>query len=290
MTSPRTLRWRERRTTWRPEAEDFDRRKFGVEIIGKGEALDFVTRHHYSRSLPPTSIRVGLFRSRTFFAPELVGVATLGGGASQAIVPHWCPNLVAADGMFLSRFVLLDEVEYNAETFFLKRVFKALRATRPAVRVVISYSDPVPRRDEGGVLTMPGHIGRIYQIKGASYRDRTEPEKKWLDERGCLLDGRSLSKVRALDRDNPAKSKGGESYARHLVALGAPPRRIGEAFTAWLERVTEGGEGPFRAMRHPGNHVYLFSPRGTSDGLFGIAPHGPLPRVPTMPDELEEAA
>jgi hypothetical protein len=264
----RTQRWRERRESYRRRGEAFDPSTYGVELVDKLPARDFVVRHHYSGSFPSTSVRVGLFRARTFFAPELVGVCTFGTGASQASIPRWT-GLPSELGLQLNRLVLLDEVPFNAETWTLARAFALLRALRPHVRVVLSYSDPVPRRDEAGRMTMPGHVGAAYQAKGARYVGRSDPETKWLDARGCLLDARSLSKVRALDGGEPSTSKGGASFARTLVALGAPLRRPHETWTGWVRRITWGGEGPFTAMQHPGNHVYVFDAAGVAVGLPG---------------------
>lgn len=263
----RTQRWRDRRDSFRRRGEAFDPSAYGVELLDRhAPARDFVTRHHYSGSWPSVSVCVGLFRHRVFFAPELVGVCTFGTGTSQKPIPKWT-GLPPDEGLVLSRLVLLDEVPFNAETWTIARAFRVLRAERPEVRVVLSYSDPVPRRDEAGVLTMPGHVGAAYQAKGARYVGRSDPETKWLDARGCLLDARSLAKVRALDTGDTARSKGWAAYARTLVALGAPPRRPLEAWARWVERITRGGEGPFTALRHPGNHVYVFDPDGVANGL-----------------------
>ncbi len=47
----------------------------------------------------------------------------------------------------------------------------------------------------------------------------------------------------------------GEAYAcRQLVALGAPARRAHEDGAAYARRVLPS----FRAVRHPGNHVYTW--------------------------------
>lgn len=277
----RTQRWRERRESFRVRGEAFRPGDFGVEIIpGDSTARDFVVRHHYSAAYPSTSVRVGLFASRgPVFAPELVGVATFGTGVSQESIPRWAPGLTAHDGLQLGRFVLLDEVPFNAETWFLTRAFAVLREARPALRVVLSYSDPMPRRDDAGRQVSPGHVGSIYQAKGALFVGRTDPETKWLDARGCVLDGRSLAKVRALDKGGP-RSKGGASFAGHLRALGAPARRPHEAWTGWVKRITWGGEGPFAALRHPGNLAYLFGANGLAFQGRDALPAGALPAAP----------
>lgn len=52
------------------------------------------------------------------------------------------------DGVELGRFVLLPEVPFNGETWFLRRAFTALRLEKGGpggVRSIISYADPLER-------------------------------------------------------------------------------------------------------------------------------------------------
>jgi hypothetical protein len=104
----------------------------------------------------------------------LVGVAVFSVPMSQAVIPKWL-GVSASSGVELGRFVLLDEVPFNAETWFLARAVRVLRAELPELAGIVSFSDPVPRRDSSGALVMPGHVGTIYQARNAAYRGRTAP-------------------------------------------------------------------------------------------------------------------
>src|SRR3546814_12350961 len=77
-------------------------------------------------------------------------------------------------GVELGRFVCLEEVAFNGESFFLARALRVLVAEKREVRSVLSYADPLERRDIlTGIVTKPAHAGQIYQEIGrASCRER----------------------------------------------------------------------------------------------------------------------
>lgn len=231
---------------------------FGVELLPDDtRPRAFVEAHHYSRSFPAARCRVGLFRRAPFAAPELVGVAVYSVGVQPRAPKKWA-GVEASRAVDLGRLVLLDEVPYCAETWFLARAFTILRAELPEVEVVLSYSDPLPRMTDAGVVVMPGHVGAAYQAKGARFVGRTRGEWQHLDRYGRVLARRSLSKIRNGE-------VGGDSAERELVALGAPRRQPFEDRRVWLKRALV--EGPFRRLKHPGQLVYLFDPAGTANAL-----------------------
>lgn len=243
-------RWGRRSCSWRPGEEVFDPALYGVEVIeGDAEARAFVVEHHYSGSYPAARCRVGLYRSRgPWSAPQLVGVAVFSVPMNQRVIPARC-GVPADQGVELGRLVLLDEVPAPGETWFLARAFRLLRAALPDVRAVVSYSDPMPRRDMAGELVMPGHIGVIYQGHNGIYRGRATARTLWLDGRGRVASGRTLSKIRSGER--------GVDYAcKSLEAMGAPPRARHEDGAAYVRRALE--SGAFRKLRHPGNHIYVW--------------------------------
>lgn len=242
-------RWREKGASYRPAGEPIDATRYGVEIIRKREAKAFVQREHYAGTLPASIFHVGLFRTRKWFTPELVGVAAFSNPAAEAVIPHWMPTLGPREGLVLGRFVLLDDVEANGETWFLSRAFDLLRVAKPGLRVVLSYSDPIRRVATDGEVVLPGHVGTIYQAFNGRYVGRGSKKTQWLTPDGREIDHRALSKLRTDDV--------GTDYAfRQLLAAGAPQRRIGEAAPAYVFRALR--EGPFRPFRHPGNHAYLW--------------------------------
>jgi hypothetical protein len=270
MNPDRTQRWRDRRDSFRQRGEAFRPGDYGVEVIPDDRtARGFVERHHYSASYPAARLRVGLFRRAPFAASELVGVAVFSVGVQPRSVPAYAPGLTAGDGVDLGRLVLLDDVPFNGETWFLARAFEALRAEFAGVRVVLSYSDPQPRITAEGATVMPGHVGVIYQAKGARYVGRTRGEWQHLDRFGRVLSRRTLDKIRLEER-------GAAAAYRDLVDLGAPVRQLFEEPRDYVARALR--DGPFRRVRHPGQHVYLFAPSGTAAGLPPTRAAAPFPR------------
>lgn len=255
-------RWRERRARYRPDGEFLDPKRYSVEPIERDTAKRFVLAHQYSGSFPATRLSVGLFRSRgDIFGPDLVGVAVFSVPMSQAVLPKWL-GTDPMSGVELGRFVLLDDVEGNGETWFLARAFRALRREIPDVRGVLSFSDPVPSFNaETGAIVMPGHFGMIYQAFNGRYMGRANPTTLVLDRRGRVVSHRSLVKIRLQER-------GWERDAADFVARGAPPRAIGEDPAEWVRRARTS----FRRVRHHGNHAY-----GWDFGGAVLRPEKPRP-------------
>jgi hypothetical protein len=237
-------RWRDRRGSYRPHGEPIDPSRYGVELLDRDRAKGFVVQHHYEGTYPAAIVNVGLFHMH-----ELVGVAVFSQPMTQRTVPKWT-GLEPAEGIELGRFVLRDDVPANGETWFLARAFKVLKAEH-AARAVVSFSDPMARTAADGRVTMPGHIGTIYQASNARYVGRAKPKVIHLGPDGKALSARSLAKIRNEER-------GADGAVAALVRAGAPAPRLGEDGAAYVERVLS-PEGPFRRVRHPGTHCYVFA-------------------------------
>lgn len=262
---PVCQRQREGRTSYRPAGEPIDTSRYGVEVISEREARVFVEQHHYSHTFPACRFAVGLFEQRSsWFAPELVGVAVFSIGVQPGSFSRYglLPDGISAKdaarrGVELGRFVLLDDVRANGETWFLARARALLREEKPEVEVVLSYSDPVPRRSRAGEVVMPGHVGTIYQASNADYHGRGTSRLLWMAPDGSVINGRALSKIRNDE-------KGAAYAAEALRLLGAPRQRMGEDGRAWLERVLK--SGCFTRFKHGGNHAYSWRMGGKGRG------------------------
>ena len=254
-------RWEERQARWCPRKRLVDTSCLEVALCDDSDARRFVETHHYSGSWPSARERIGLYRSGT-----LVGVCVFGVPASEAVLPRWagCGSDEAAD---LSRFVLLDEVGFNAETWFLARAFKLLKRQRPDWRRVVAFSDPVPRTTLTGDVVMPGHVGQIYQAYTGAYLGRTGASTQYQ-----LPDGRIYSKRAAQKLQ---RGEVGAAYAeRQLIAAGVSARQEGESGDAYWQRVKE----ELRRVRHPGQHGYVFALDGAK-----LADAAPRPRKIILP-------
>lgn len=235
-------RWFKHRSFYRRPDEVIDPRRYDVAAIaGDVVARAFVERHHYSRSFPAARRRFGLYERG-----ELVGVAVFS-VPPQADVLRVLPCAREA-AVELGRFVLLDRVPGNGETWFLSRCLAAL--AREGFAGVVSFSDPVPRTNLAGRLVFPGHLGGIYKAASALYTGRATPRSLRLLPDGTVLSPRTISKIRA-------RTKGWAYGVEQLVVAGAqPPSDTSTSgLRAWL---AETMPAVTRPLRHGGNHRYLF--------------------------------
>lgn len=245
MTPAAVQRWRDRRGAYRPAGEPIATSSYEVAPIADDTtAKAFVERHHYSGSYPAARHRVGLYRGA-----ELVGIAVFSHPPNEAVLRRLPCERMA--GVELGRFVLLDDVPGNGESWFLARAFEHLRSE--GIECLISHSDPQPRRTAGGELVLPGHVGTIYQATNAVYAGRTKARPLRLLPDGTVFSERAMSKIRSRER-------GWRYSVAQLVAAGATPPAAdimpAADLAAWLAlelpRVT-------RRVKHHGNHRYLWA-------------------------------
>lgn len=234
-----TQRWSAGRDAYRPAGEPLRPAEYEVATIDRdGPARAFVVAHHYSGSYPAARERFGLYHR-----DELVGVAV----CSVPMHPHVLGALPeAASGVELGRFVLVDSVPANGESWFLARCFALLR--RDGYTGVVADSDPQPRRTASGDVVFPGHIGTIYQATNAAYLGRTARRTRRLFADGRVLVQRALSKALGGER-------GAGRTEQLLLAAGAAPRADGEELRPWCRFWVQALTRP---VRHPGNHRYAW--------------------------------
>jgi hypothetical protein len=233
-----TQRWNRGRDSYRPAGEPIRTLEYEVAAVDEASAKAFVCTHHYSRAYPAARFRFGLF-----CRGELVGVAV----GSQPMTDAVLTNVFAIPVLELTelgRFVLLDAVPANGETFFLGRCWELLR--REGLAGVVSFSDPMPRRRLDGTLGVPGHVGLIYQAHNATFLGRATARTLRVLPDATVLSDRTLQKIRCGDR--------GWRYAvDQLVRHGAPDvYELRRWLPAALERTT-------RRLRHHGNYRYAWA-------------------------------
>jgi hypothetical protein len=254
-------RWRDQETSWRPKDDvNIDTRHFEIAAI-EGEGSDticraFVAQHHYLKTLPAARFRYGLYDLRT---DELVGVAVYSVAGSKHVARYNFPWLDRLEVVTLGRLVLLDYVPRRGESWLVGEAHRRLYHDH-GIKGVVSFSDPLPRRNESGIQTTPGHVGYVYQATNALYAGRSKGENKRLyrDDATDAV-GRGLSKVRARARGetDTKKTQSWESVVRELVAHGAPEptkRQLrGDALLLWLNQALAQTAVQYY---HPGQHRF----------------------------------
>ncbi len=234
-------RWTDGRGSRRPPGEPINPREYDVAIGDPRRSVRFVRQHHYLGTASAPAHPLELYRRGT-----LVGVALFGPPASMNAHRAVFPTLAPAEAVNLGRFVLLDEVPGNGESWFIARCFDLLLSR--GVLAVESCADPEPRTTKHGELVFGGHVGTIYQATNGHYVGKTNPSTRHLLIDGTTFSNRAGGKIRNAER--------GRRYAaRQLVARGADPIEPGEDvrewLAYWLPRLT-------RTVRHYGNHRYLW--------------------------------
>ena len=240
-------RWRSRRDFYRPAGEPIRTQEYGVERITYGAAKVFCTTHHYSGSFVANIASYGLFhKSSPFEASRLVGVASFSPGSNPCSIATWT-GFNYTEGAELGRFVLLEEVPGNGESFFLAAAFRAFKTERPETKCVLSYSDPVPRTNADGVLVMPGHRGTIYQATNAIFAGRGASKQLLLSRDGRAVAQRIFSKIR--------NGEIGRAYSTRLLAEVTGVNPLPEESPAeFVRRAKE----TLRSVFHPGNYLFIF--------------------------------
>lgn len=236
-------RWNHRHTSYRRPDEVITPAHYDVAALDEPTAKRFILTHHYSGSYPAARVRLGLYKGG-----RLVGVAVFSHPMNDRAVTGVF-GCQATEALELGRFVLLDEIPGNGETWFLARAFAVLRASGchgQEIRGVVSFSDPWRRTDQNGHIVHRGHIGTIYQAHNGIYLGQTERRTIRLLPDGALLSPRAMQKIRAREQ--------GFDYASNLlIQHGADA--VWDNSTAWLnhwiERLT-------RKERHPGMHKYAW--------------------------------
>jgi hypothetical protein len=236
-----TQRWRQGRDSYRPVGETIDTHAYEVAPIkDDSTARRFIEAHHYSKSYPAARFRFGLYRRA-----ELVGVAVFSVPARDAVLSVLPGEL--HERTELGRFVLVDSVPANGETWFLARAFDLLRVA--GIAGVVSFSDPMARLRLDGSVVHPGHVGTIYQAFNAVFLGRAKSEGLRLLPDGTVLHRRAISKLKF-------EEQGWRYVAARLTAYGATePHGDLRAWAAeWVPRLT-------RTVPHPGNLKYAWALR-----------------------------
>lgn len=236
MLTARSQRGRDRRSHYVDNLSVIDRRDYTVDVIGPRVARGFIAGHHYLPGYPAAQLAVGLFGPRSANGTRLAGVAVFAVPTIGAVISRHS-GLEPARGCVLSRFVLLDEVAGNGESFFLARALRHLRREKPGIEAVISYADPAA-----------GHVGQVYAALSGAYRGQMPSRTRYIAGT-TAISGRTLSKIRLGER-------GAGGAVDQLVRAGVPKPQHGETLPAWLHRL--GRERLLLRAQTPGLHAYCF--------------------------------
>jgi hypothetical protein len=267
-------RWRKGRDSYRPAGEVIDPADYEVRPLDTvADARAFVELHHYSHAWVADRFRYGMFHRRD---GELVGVAVFSTPAHPNVIGNWFPSLPDWRlGVELGRFVLLDKVPGNGETWFLARCREYLRAA--GITGIVLFADPVPRTRADGSTVFVGHVGTIYQASNAVLAGRGRGQTLRLFGDGTNFHRRNRGKILGLHAG--WRGAVSELTRRGAFAWGDLEAGTRAERAAWLESAIAATTRP---LRHPGNLRYLW---GLSRRTRRQLP--PTDRYPKAPDSQQ---
>ena len=236
-------RWDHGHSSYHPPAETIRTVEYEVAAIADDTTpRRFIEQHHYAGSYPSARFRFGLYHHA-----ELVGVAVFSHPCSNKVLTNVFPSLPVLSTVELGRFVLLDEVPANGESFFAAACFHRLR--QHDILGIVAFSDPLPRPTRDGSLRHLGHVGRIYQALNALYLGRSTPRSLRLFPDGSVLSDRTLQKLRQEERGWRAAAALLESHGASSAPADATDR------IQWLANALP---TITTKLPHHGNHRYAF--------------------------------
>jgi hypothetical protein len=209
------MRWHDGDPAWVHARFGFNPDDYGVDLIPRKTAVEFVARHHYSRSVPALrKYRFGLF-CLAGDRPGLCGVALLSIPPRKEVLTKAFPGLEAYhESAELGRLVLLDQVPHGAEGFSFGEIRRWLARNSP-IRGLVMFSDPEPRRRNDNTILLPGHVGTTYQSANSACLGKSAARRITLVD-GLVFSARTRSKILNLEQ-------GWRGATAQLVSAGADP-------------------------------------------------------------------
>lgn len=252
-----------------PPDDRFTFAGYHVELSqSDAEVKAFVRATHYSGSYPLARERAVMRESRS---GRIVAAAVLSQPMSDGVLAPLAATVqrigatLAETTAELGRFVLTEELAFNAESSFIREAFALFH--RAGWRAVLAFADPEPRADAHGRRVFRGHIGQIYRATNAIYAGKSTPRTNYLLPDGSVFNARAVQKIRARERN-------WQSAAAELERHGAEHLDEDADSRAWLARWMP---RLCRRFRHRGNLRYLF---GLDRRVRRFLPAGePYPRI-----------
>jgi hypothetical protein len=131
---------------------------YTIRPIEKPIAKDLIVKYHYSHKWTSCRYALGMFNEKD----ELVGVAVYGFPVGRLVVSSLLNDqdiIGNKEVLELTRLWVAESEGKNSESWFLGKTFWWLKKNDKAIKLLISYSDP-----------MVGHVGGIYKATNWWYQ------------------------------------------------------------------------------------------------------------------------
>jgi hypothetical protein len=176
--------------------------KYKVESIDAEQCKEWLLKKHYLKRMTSFTYSFGLFENNI-----LVGIITFG----NAIPVNMKKSLFGGDYMDiiyeLNRLCTNDNLDRNANSFFISQVFKLL----PKPLIIVSYADK-----------SVGHNGYIYQATNFLFTGESHTQLDWKLKGREHIHSRTLMDEFAFQENRVEKLK--EKYGDQLYQVMREPK------------------------------------------------------------------
>lgn len=176
--------------------------KYKVTSIGTSECKEWLLKKHYLKRMTSFTYSFGLFDDG-----KLVGVCTFGNAIPMQMKKSICGEKHMDLVYELNRLVTNDNLDKNANSFFISQCFKKL----PKPLIVVSYADK-----------SVGHNGYIYQATNFYFTGESHTQKDWKLKGKEDKHTRTLFDEFAFEEDKLEKLKA--KYGNDLYQVERPPK------------------------------------------------------------------
>jgi hypothetical protein len=179
-------------------------------------ARDYIKANHYSHGCHNgASPCYGMFDD----GGQLIGVLMFATPCSENVRKSVFGEEYKDSVIELHRLHILDVTPKNAESYFISRCLRLLKADRPQTKAVISFSD-----------TTIGHEGTIYKATNAHRIGQTGSAWFYLDETGRLRHPRqcrvNITKEMAKDRGWTPVKRGAKNRYLYILHSSKRERKV----------------------------------------------------------------
>ena len=176
--------------------------KYKVKIIDKSDTKEWLIKKHYLKRMTSFTFAFGLY-----FNFELVGVCTFGNAIPLQMKKSICGQKYMGLVYELNRLITNDNLDKNAESFFVTSCLKLL----PKPTIVVSYADK-----------SFGHNGYIYQATNFYFTGESHTQKDWKLKGREHIHSRTLMDEFAYQENRIEKLK--QKYGDDLYQVERPPK------------------------------------------------------------------
>jgi len=176
--------------------------KYKIQSVDTDVCKEWLLKKHYLKRMTSFTYSFGLFENNI-----LVGVCTFGNAVPLTMKKSICGEKYMGIVYELSRLCTNDNLDENANSYFISKCFKML----PKPLIIVSYADK-----------SFGHTGYIYQATNFYFTGESHTQLDWKLKGKEHIHSRTLMDEFAFTEDRVEKLK--EKYGDQLYQVRREPK------------------------------------------------------------------